>query len=85
MVVTHLASVCKELVERWDDLAGYFGGQRQQVSVELRSVPSLEVHIFDDRLSRPQFAILSWLLTTSKYMLLYTYFVLCSSACCCGG
>ena len=61
----HLADLCVELVERWDDLAGFFGGQRQGVSVELRSVPSLEMQIFTDRLSRPQFAILSWLLTTS--------------------
>ena len=64
-MVSHLVDLCVDLVERWDDLASNFGGQRQCTSVERGSVPSLEVQFFNDRLSPPQFAILSWLLTTS--------------------
>ena len=67
LTLPQMAKVCAELVERWDDLASYFGGQRESAPVELRSVPSLDVQIFNDRLSRPQFAILSWLLSTGKF------------------
>ena len=37
--------------------------------MELPTVTSLNVRIFSDRLSRPQLAILSWLLKTSKFFL----------------
>ena len=54
-------------VERLNDLAGFFGTEGGGALIELRAVPSLNVFIFSDRLSRPQFAIVSWLLNTSKY------------------
>ena len=71
MTLAELADVCAELVERWDDLAGFFGTESSGALVELRSVPSLNVLIFNDRLSRPQFAILSWLLATGNSDIIY--------------
>ena len=65
MTLSQLAAVCAELVNRWDYLAGYFGSGCGGTLVELRSVASLNVQIFSDRLSRPQFAVLSWLLNPS--------------------
>ena len=67
LTVTQLAAVCSELVEKWDDLAVFFGAESSGALMELRSVPGLNVLIFNDRLSRPQFAILSWLLDTGKH------------------
>ena len=71
LTLAQLADVCAELVERWDDLAGFFGTESSGALVELRSVPSLNVLIFNDRLSRPQFAILSWLLATGNSDIIY--------------
>ena len=59
LTLPQLAAVCQELVKRWDDLTGYFGSESSGSLVEMRSVSSLNVVIFIDRLSRHQVAILS--------------------------
>ena len=67
LTLPQLAAVCGELVERWDDLAVYFGNECSGSMVELRSIPSLSVVIFNDRLARPQMAMLRWLLDEGEY------------------
>ena len=67
LTLPQLSGVCGELVERWDDLAVYFGNEGSGSMVELRSIPSLNVVIFNDRLARPQMAMLRWLLDEGEY------------------
>ena len=67
LTLSQLAAVCGELVERWDDLAVYFGNEGSGSMVELRSIPSLNVVILNDRLARPQMAMLRWLLDEGEY------------------
>ena len=67
LTLPQLAVVCGELVERWDDLAVYFGNECSGSMVELRSIPNLSVVIFNDRLARPQMAMLRWLLDEGEY------------------
>ena len=45
--------------------------------MELRSIPSLNVVIFNDRLVRPQMAMLTWLLDEGEYERLVAIFVFC--------
>ena len=78
LTILQLAAVCGELVERWDDLAVYFGNSKGIGSmVELRSVPSLNVVIFNDRLARPQMAMLRCLLDEGEYERLVEIFCGC--------
>ena len=74
MTLPQVVAVCTELVDRRANLAGFFGGGCGGALVELRSVASINVQIFSDRLSRPHFAILSWLLKTSMYYVFNSLF-----------
>ena len=55
-----------ELVERWDDISLYFGTHRPTAVAEVRTQPNFESHVLEDRLSRPRFAVLKYLLNISK-------------------
>ena len=85
LTLPQLAAVCGELVERWDDLAVYFGNEGSGSVMELRSNPSLNVVIFIDWLAQPQMPMRRWLLDEGEYerlVVMYFFFfcvvVVCS-------
>ena len=80
LTLPQLAAVCGELVERWDDLAVYFGNEGSGSVMELRSNPSLNVVIFIDWLARPQMPMRRWLLDEGEYerLVVMYFFFLCS-------
>ena len=71
--IDELTGVCSELVERWDDVSLYFGTHRLTAASEVRSHPKFEIHAFEDRLSRPRFAVLKWLLSISEWFCLLDF------------
>ena len=65
--VPQLARVCKEMVNQWGDLRVYFGTARPTLMAEVQSVAPIETQVFTDSMTRPKFAVLSFLLSLRKY------------------
>ena len=68
--VPELAKLCAELVERWDDLGAYFGLHRAVGGAETRSMATMETQVFNDSMARPRFAVLKFILESSKCVLM---------------
>ena len=66
--IPDLASLCAELVQRWDDLGVYFGVHRAVGGLETRNMTSMETQVFNDAMARPRFAVLKFILETGEYV-----------------